>query len=90
MRYFFDIDDGERHIRDDTGHEYPGLQEACDAAIHTLPDIARDAVCNGRQQDFVAIIAVRDLSGQVLFRTTLSLRTEYLAVSADLDHQLAR
>ena len=79
-RYFFDIDDGERHLRDDEGWEYPGLQEACAAAIRTLPDIARDGVLAGDRQDIVA--TVRDAGNQMLLRVTLSLRTEWLPASS--------
>lgn len=77
-RYFFDIDDGERCTRDAEGTEYPGAQEACDAAIRTLPEIGRDVVPDGGQRDIVTI--VRDIGGRALVRTTLSLRTEWLAV----------
>lgn len=78
-RYFFDIDDGRRQTRDDDGCEYAGLQEARDAATRALPDIVRDVVPDGSRQDFVATATIRDVDGQVLFRTTLSLRTEWLA-----------
>ena len=90
MRYFFDIDDGVRHTRDEEGYEYSGLQEAHDAAIRTLPDIIRDVVCGDRQRVLAATASVRDVSGQVLFKLMLSLRTEYLAVSSDLSCQVAR
>ena len=76
-RYFVDIDDGERHTWDAEGSEYPGLQEARDAAFRTLPEIVRDVVPDGDRQDLVA--TVRDAGGRVLLRVTLSLRTEWLA-----------
>ena len=79
-RYFFDIDDGEHRTRDDDGCEYAGLQEARDAAARALPDIVRDVVSDGSGQDFVAAATIRDVDGQVLFRTTLSLTTEWLVV----------
>ena len=78
-RYFFDIDEGEHHLRDDEGWECPGLQEACAAAVRTLPDIARDGVLDGGRQDFVA--TVRDAGDRMLLRVTLSLRTEWLPAS---------
>ena len=78
-RYFFNIDDGKRHIQDDEGWECSGLREACVIAIRTLPDIARDAVLDSGQQDLVATI--RDADDQMLLRVTLSLRTEWLLAS---------
>ena len=78
-RYFFDIDDGERHVRDDGGWECSGLQEACAVAVRTLPDIARDVAFDGGRQDLVA--TVRDAGDQTLFRVTLSIRTEWLPAS---------
>lgn len=80
-RYFIDIDDGERHLRDDEGSEYPGLQEAHDAAMHTLPEVARDVVLDGGRQALVA--TVRDAGDHALLKVTLSLRTEWLAVGTD-------
>lgn len=75
-RYFFDIDDGKHSMRDDKGWECPGLREAYVVAIRTLPDIARDVALDSGRQDFVA--TVRDAGDQLLFKVTLSLRTEWL------------
>ena len=44
-------------------------------AVRTLPEIAKDALPDGENRDF--IITVRDGSGPVL-RATLSLRVEKL------------
>lgn len=78
MRYFFDIDDGKRHMRDDEGCEYPTLQDAYEATLRALPDIVRDVVSDGSRQDLTATATVRNVSGQMLFKTTLSFRTEWL------------
>ena len=81
-RYFFDTDDGERHMQDDEGYEFPGCQEACDAAIRFLPDVVRDLPLNGLGRD--VITTVRDASKQPVVKVTLSLRTEWLISSSDL------
>lgn len=90
MRYFFDIDDGVRHTRDEEGYEYSGLQEAHDAVIRTLPGIIRDVACSDSERVLAATASVRDVSGQVLFKTTLSFGTEYLAVNTASISQVAR
>ena len=79
-RYFFDTDDGERSLRDEEGSEFPSARDAHDAAVRLLPDIARDALRDGKGTRFAA--TVRDERGQPIVRVTLSLRTEWLAASS--------
>ena len=75
-RYFFDIDDGEMHFRDDDGQELNDLRAARDEAVVVLPAIARDVLPNGDRRDFVA--SIRDEENRVVFRATLSLVVEWI------------
>ena len=76
-RYYFDTSNGDHHVRDDVGVELPGLEAAANEAVMALPDLARDALPDGDRRDFVA--SVRDETGRVAFRATLSLAVEWLA-----------
>jgi hypothetical protein len=75
-RYYFDSTDGDHHVPDDVGLEFPDLDAAAHEAVQALPDIARDALPDGDRRDFVT--NVRDEIGKVLFRATLSLTVEWL------------
>ena len=75
--YFFDSGDCDCFLRSDAGVELPGVQEARDEAIRLLPSIAHDMGSGYNGQDIVSM--VRDERDQVIFRATLSLRTEWLA-----------
>lgn len=78
-RYFFDIDDGERRDRDNTGQELHDLAAARDAAIGILPDIARDVLPDGDRRDFTS--SVRTEHDGVVFRAKLSLTTEWVGAN---------
>lgn len=69
-RYFFDIEDGEL-LRDETGTECTGLDEARKAAMQILPEIARYEAAEGDRHTFTVI--VRDAERQPVFATTLNL-----------------
>jgi len=75
-RYFFDTYDGEQHLRDEEGTEFPSTRKACDEAIRILPELALDLQLQGDRWDFVS--TVRDESGRSIFRAMLSLRAEWL------------
>lgn len=45
-RYFFDIDEGEGPVRDDTGLELPDLDHAIHEARRALLDMSREQVGN--------------------------------------------
>jgi hypothetical protein len=75
-RYFFDIDDEDRHTYDESGEELPDLEAARSEAIRVLPDIARDVLPDSDRHVFVC--RVRDETGKVVFRVTLSLVAEWL------------
>lgn len=69
--FYFDISDGERLVRDEEGTELADDQAARNEAIGVLPDIARDELPDGDRREFSS--EVRDASGKVIFRATLSL-----------------
>ena len=74
-RYFFDIDDGTRQTRDDTGFDLPDLQTARDEALAVLPSLARDEIPDG--DEHVLTVHVRDAEGQPIFRASLSLSSQW-------------
>jgi hypothetical protein len=55
-----------------------GAQNARDKAVSALPDVARDVMPDGQQQDF--FVTMRDESGRPIFKASLSRRTEWLNV----------
>lgn len=66
-RFFFDTDD--------EGQELEGLEAAKVVAQEELPHMARDELPDGDQRTF--IVSVRDETGQVVLRASLSLIVEY-------------
>ena len=74
--FYFDINDGDCLIRDDEGTDLVDSRAARNEAIGVLPSIAKDELPDGDRRDFVS--EVRDASGRVIFRATLSLTTEWL------------
>ena len=75
--YFFDSGDDGCFLRGDAGVELPGPQEARDEAIRLLPRIAHDMGFGYDGQDIVSM--VRNERSQVIFKATLSLKTEWFA-----------
>jgi hypothetical protein len=74
--FFFDIQFGEHHIRDDEGSDLPDRDAARREALMVLPDIVRDKSPCADQSNFVA--EVRDESGRVIFTATLSLSARWI------------
>jgi hypothetical protein len=66
LRYFFDAYDGEHLIPDVNGIELPNLATARAEVQRALPDMAGDALPNGKQRTLVA--SVRDEAGQAMLR----------------------
>jgi hypothetical protein len=64
MRYFFDIQDGDRKVIDMDGNELGDLQAAEIEAAQTIAEIAKDAI-PGTSGKFIAI-SVRDDKGVCL------------------------
>jgi len=81
--YYFDIHDGERFTRDETGLALSDGKAARDAAIEALPEIARHALLNGNQRKYT--VSVKDERGLTLLRATLTFESEWVH-SMD-DHQ---
>ncbi len=75
-RYFFDICNNEKQVRDDSGTLLSDVHEARRAAIGILPNIARDELPDGDQHILSAI--VRDEAGNIILRATLTLAAEWL------------
>jgi len=76
MRYYFDIDSGQRAIRDQIGSEFARPEDVRAAAIRVLPDIARDEWPDGDCP--VMIVKVRDQKGSYVFQASLSLVATWL------------
>jgi hypothetical protein len=74
--YFFDIQDGDRRVRDNEGTELPDVQAAMNETQAALADTAKDKLPDGDRRDF--IITVRE-GDRKLFTATLSLRVEWEA-----------
>ena len=73
-RFFFDVYDGENCTRDSTGVELDNSHAAQQEAIRTLPAVAKDALPDGTQRDFV--IEVRDEAKRLILRAKLALTVE--------------
>lgn len=78
-RFFFDITDGVTMV-DDTGTEFPNAHAARDAAIRTLPDIARDEM--GTRGGRMFSVQMRDDFGRYLFTASLNLSARWLVDTA--------
>ena len=74
--YFFDVDDGDRTIRDDTGTEFPDVEAARTAGMEILPEVACDRLRDNER--FIFTSNVRDEDGEVVFRAVMSLVIERL------------
>ena len=58
-------------MEDEEGQELPNAEAAWRAALAALPDMARDKVQDGKDRTFCA--SIRDETGTVLYKATLSL-----------------
>jgi hypothetical protein len=70
-RYFFDIDDMTRAMKDDVGSDLANLAEAHREAAGTLIQMGRDVFRDGSSGSLSVII--RDESGAVLRKVWLTL-----------------
>lgn len=75
-RFFFDTHDGSATLTDAEGLEVADLHAACVEAVKTLPQIAKDALPDGNEKQFV--IWVRDEGGHCVLAATLTLKVEKL------------
>ncbi len=71
-RYFFDIHDGQRFVRDSEGTECADLEDARHNARATLPEIARFAIpSDGDHQAFTVIVRLEGREA-ALYTATLT------------------
>ena len=74
-RFFFDTYDQDKLSRDDEGIDCGSIRQVQDRAIDALPDMAREALPNGPTHEFR--VEVRNRQGRIVFRTSLSLTSEW-------------
>ncbi len=82
-RYFFDMIDGKRTIRDALGCDLPDVEAARTEALEALPEIARGELPPSGQYDLTT--HVRDHTGAVIFVATLSITGKWVNQSAAND-----
>ena len=76
MRYFFDVDDGERRMVDHDGHEFASRAAVREEAIAVLPTVAAEIVpCEDRR---TFQVTVRDGGGRPVFHASLTLTAGWL------------
>jgi hypothetical protein len=75
QRYFFDVFDGEKLIRDEIGIQLPDLDQVRFEAIEALPDLARDELQDGDERAFA--IEARDERDHVVFTARLNFKAEW-------------
>ena len=75
-RFYFDIDDGVRDLRDDDGVPLDDRECARREAIATLTQLAQDMLPNGNDHVFKA--RVRDETGRLIYEATLSLTSGWV------------
>ncbi len=70
-RYFIDTSDGDLTVVDREGLELPNDNAAREAALGTLPDMARDLIPDGDRRSFT--VSVRNISGNTIYSAVLTL-----------------
>ena len=73
-RFFFDIDDGDRKIRDELGVKAESLAEIRAEAVAALPDILQELSCGEDEKRFA--LSVRDEANRVVMRLTITIDLE--------------
>jgi hypothetical protein len=74
-RFFIDTDDGDERIRDEVGVELASREQARQAVLDALPDMARDKMPDDDRRTFRAM--ARDVRGTAVYRATLTLSGSY-------------
>ena len=75
--YFFDTDDGERQIRDESGVDLEHLADVRTTVRDLLFDIGHADLLNGTDRVFAAV--VRDEHGVTVYRGSKVLRIDHTA-----------
>ena len=78
-RFFFDTSDG-LIMKDEEGTEFANAHLARDAAIMSLPDIAREEMI--KHDSRAVVMLMRDESGRALFTASLTLTAKWLVDNA--------
>lgn len=76
-RYFIDTNDDDLFVVDDEGLDLLDAQAARKVAQAALPDMAQEKLPDGDDRTFCA--SVRDETGEVIYKVTLTLRGEWRA-----------
>lgn len=74
-RYFFDVDDGERQIRDEAGIDLVCRSDIEATTRDLLYDLGHAKLLNGRDRVFTAV--VRDEQGATVYHGSMVLRVEF-------------
>jgi uncharacterized protein DUF6894 len=93
MRYFFDVVEGRRRVRDHEGGDYTGLAAAKAEAEQTAREIAAEHLRQGRALPLTWRIEVRDSRGEVCAAVAfeaaiLEKRPQVTAGDASFQHRL--
>lgn len=75
-RYFIDTSDQHHFVRDEEGYDFATAEEAKQAAVNALPEMALDALAQGRASVFLAL--VRDERGRNVLQASLTLAVAWL------------
>lgn len=70
-KFFIDTSDGDLSVRDEEGFDFSDVHEAREAAIDTLPDMARSKLPDSDHRMFVTTL--RDEYGRVIYEATLTM-----------------
>jgi hypothetical protein len=70
-RYYFDLRDGDRFIKDETGVELDGIEAVRREAMRALRGVVGDALPDGGQRSVV--VAARTEDGKPLLMASLTL-----------------
>ena len=76
-RYFIDTDDGDILVIDDQGQVLLSEASARSFALDALPDMARERMPDHSNRH-TFVIGVRDETGDVIFRASLTLKGEWV------------
>jgi hypothetical protein len=71
-RYFFDIHDGSKLVRDPEGHECTDINEVRLDAMRTLPEIAKQEIPRLAADAQAFTVVVRDEARETVYTATLT------------------
>jgi hypothetical protein len=71
-RYFFDIHDGQRLVRDPEGHECDSPEAIRHEAMHALPHIAKEVIPRTAKDSQAFTVLVRDQNNAAVYTATVT------------------